>query len=251
MELPCDDDIRDKDNDQICYVMLSCSPGVGWCCTRKGRTPSSKCNLVSPDKKPAALLDDITDDLWLVPIQKFVQKRDRMAAKYKSYERTCSHVVVWWIIFGCLVLFQGEYDWQDWSEEQQLTTIVIGIVWLIVGVLIFAAVVDLFRKNNIGQRIAEQGLIDRLQPQFLLLGYQMEYHPVSKSYCGSLFKQYTYSYLRIERLCLGIWGCTPAVQPAAADATTDQNKESNSDEKPIIVEMTAASEDCVPATIPV
>jgi hypothetical protein len=159
--------------------------------------------MVSPDSKPAALRgkDDVSDDLWLIPFQLFVRQRDELTRRnYWLYTRFGTRIALLWAFcgIGWIVVLPSRY--QDWDHEN-IGPVIAGILmWFLVGVLIFASLVSVFRMINRQQAELEEQLVANLKPRYLRLGYRMDYNCVSKPFCASLFKHYTYSYLRIERL---------------------------------------------------
>jgi hypothetical protein len=199
MELPYDYCMPDDDEDRVCYVML-CRRGG---CCNAGRHPTRRCPMLSPDMKPSLLVhQDVSDDLWLVPFHRFILRRDRVQKQYTFFVQVWAHFVSWWCIAGGIYAVLPPRGGGILLEEEAISkkvTFVHIVAWLGCGVVIFAIAALWFRYLNQKQKYLERQLVRSMKPKYLALGYEMEYHAVSKPCCGTCFQKYSYSYLRIER----------------------------------------------------
>jgi hypothetical protein len=130
-----------------------------------------------------------------------MMRRDKVQKQYTFFVQVWAHFVSWWCIAGAIYAVLPPRGGEILLEEEAISkvTFVHIVAWLGCGVVIFAIAALWFRYLNRKQKSLERQLVRSMKPKYLTLGYEMEYHAVSKPCCGTCFQKYSYSYLRIER----------------------------------------------------
>lgn len=176
------DYLMPTEDENVSYIMLH--RRSGFC--NAGREPTRRYPLVDPLTKPS-IIANTDDDLWLTPMQRYVELRQLIQSRRSLLVAALLYTYLWIGIAGLSLISV------DVSSLQFLT---MTLGW-------YLAVYTAYNRmlQNFGHKLnlAEEALIQELQPKFANVGCQIDYHYVHpKFFCGVL-ESYSYSYMKIEK----------------------------------------------------